>query len=205
MLFNDSFPRAAAASWMLGAFEVSHKWSHQGMDLQLVCTENSICFLAACFGADIVCHTRLSRTNFLSAQLRDEDQGREQTALLSRSCDPPVCKQPSSQLLAVLPTFSAEKRFVLRPGVGSLELMQLSSFIEWIEYFCLHSPWWQSCAFCTALILVASWLHHCVLGLWSIQALAWWSLCIPAALDCEDGSSLQKCSSCSAVLMLCKN
>nr|XP_047937380.1 uncharacterized protein LOC106044201 [Anser cygnoides] len=101
-LFNNSFPRAAAVLWMLGAFEVSHKRSHQGMDSQLVCTENSICFLAACSEADIVCHTRLSRANVLSIQPRDEDQGREQTVPLSWSCDPPVCEQPSCQPLAVI-------------------------------------------------------------------------------------------------------
>lgn len=110
---------------MRGAFEVSHKRSHQGMVSLLVCTENSICFLAACSEADIVCHTRLSRTNFLSVQPRDEDQGREQTALLSRSHDPWCASGHQANPWLSNPMFSLEKRFVLDPGVGSLESVQL--------------------------------------------------------------------------------
>lgn len=82
----------------------------------LVCTESSICFLAACSEAGIVCHTHLSRTNFPSEQPRDEDEDevREQMAPLSRGCA--LCCA-SSQPLAVTPVLTPEKGFVLNPGV----------------------------------------------------------------------------------------
>lgn len=85
-------PQGSSCAWMLGAFEVSHKRSHRGTVSLLVCAKNSICFLTACAGAGTVCHTSLSRTNFLAEQPRDEDQAREQAALQRR--DRQLSSQP---------------------------------------------------------------------------------------------------------------